>query len=104
MGMKIERDQRRFRQIVRGRIRKNLRKYVTHGEMIGRKGRDLVSIPVPQLDIPHFRYGDNTSSAAGLHWISSRYRHRAKLDRTFRCMRMQRKVRRSHHPQSMPAS
>jgi len=47
MIMKIERDQRRFRQIVRGRIRKNLRKYVTHGEMIGRKGRDLVSIPVP---------------------------------------------------------
>ncbi len=45
MIMKIERDQRRFRQIVRGRIRKNLRKYITHGEMIGRKGRDLVSIP-----------------------------------------------------------
>src|SRR6186997_1441503 len=59
MIMKIERDQRRFRQIVRGRIRKNLRKYVTHGEMIGRKGRDLVSIPVPQLDVPHFRYGTN---------------------------------------------
>ncbi len=25
--------------------------------MIGRKGRDLVSIPLPQLDVPHFRYG-----------------------------------------------
>ena len=61
MLMKIERDQRRFRQIVRGRIRQNLRKYVTHGEMIGRKGRDLVSIPVPQLDVPHFRFGDNGS-------------------------------------------
>ena len=45
--MKIERDQSRFKQIVRGKIRENLRKYVTHGEMIGRKGRDLVSIPVP---------------------------------------------------------
>ena len=65
MWMKIERDQRRFRQIVRGRIRKNLRKYVTHGEMIGRKGRDLVSIPVPQLDIPHFRYGDNGNGGVG---------------------------------------
>src|SRR5437762_5814577 len=61
MIMKIERDQRRFRQIVRGRIRQNLRKYVTHGEMIGRKGRDLVSIPIPQLDVPHFRYGKNGS-------------------------------------------
>ena len=40
MIMKIERDQRRFRQIVRGKIRQHLRKYVTHGEMIGRKGKD----------------------------------------------------------------
>ncbi len=59
MAEKIERDRSRFHQIVRGRIRENLKKYITHGEMIGRKGRDLVSIPVPQLDVPHFRYGDN---------------------------------------------
>ena len=59
MAIKIERDNARFKQIVRGKIRQNLRKYVTHGEMIGRKGRDLVSIPLPQLDIPHFRYGKN---------------------------------------------
>jgi uncharacterized protein len=65
MVMKIERDTRRFKQIVRGRIRKNLRKYVTHGEMIGRKGRDLVSIPIPQLDIPHFRFGDNGAGGVG---------------------------------------
>lgn len=65
MIMKIERDQRRFKQIVRGRIRQNLRKYVTHGEMIGRKGRDLVSIPVPQLDVPHFRFGDNGAGGVG---------------------------------------
>ena len=59
--MKIERDQSRFKQIVRGKIRENLRRYVTHGEMIGRKGGDLVSIPIPQLDVPHFRYGKNGS-------------------------------------------
>jgi uncharacterized protein len=65
MAMMIERDQRRFRQIVRGKIRENLRKYVTHGEMIGRKGRDIVSIPVPQLDVPRFRFGDNGSGGVG---------------------------------------
>ena len=59
MVTKIDRDATRFRHIVRGKIRENLRKYITHGEMIGRKGRDLVSIPVPQLDVPHFRYGRN---------------------------------------------
>lgn len=63
--MKIERDHSRFREIVRGKIRENLRKYVTHGEMIGRKGRDLVSIPLPQLDVPHFRYGKNGSGGVG---------------------------------------
>ena len=65
MTLKIERDQSRFKDIVRGKIRENLRKYVTHGELIGRKGRELVSIPLPQLDVPHFRYGKNGSGGVG---------------------------------------
>jgi sporulation protein YhbH len=65
MAMRIEHDLSRFKQIVRGKIRQNLRKYVTHGEMIGRKGRDLVSIPLPQLDVPHFRFGKNGSGGVG---------------------------------------
>jgi len=65
MVLKIDRDQTRFREIVRGKIRQNLRKYVTHGEMIGRQGPDLVSIPLPQLDVPHFRYGRNGAAGVG---------------------------------------
>lgn len=65
MVMDIERDQRRFKQIVRGKIRENLRKYITHGEMIGRRGKDAVSIPVPQLDVPRFRFGKNGSGGVG---------------------------------------
>jgi sporulation protein YhbH len=65
MVMDIERDQRRFKQIVRGRIRQNLRKYITHGEMIGRRGKSAVSIPVPQLDVPRFRFGKNGSGGVG---------------------------------------
>jgi sporulation protein YhbH len=65
MSDRIDRDVNRFRHIVRGKIRENLRKYITHGEMLGRKGRDLVSIPVPQLDVPHFRYGKNGSRGVG---------------------------------------
>jgi uncharacterized protein len=63
--MKIEHDLSRFKQIVRGKIRQNLRKFITHGELIGRKGRNLVSIPLPQLDVPHFRYGKNGSGGVG---------------------------------------
>ncbi len=65
MALKIERDQRRFRQIVRGKVRDNLRKYISHGEMIGRKDKELVSIPVPQLDVPRFRFGDNGNGGVG---------------------------------------
>src|SRR5579859_7913694 len=51
MSLKIDQDHSRFRNIVRGRIRQNLRKYISQGELIGRKGKDLVSIPIPQIDI-----------------------------------------------------
>ena len=62
---KIDRDKTRFREIVKGKVRKNLREYISHGEMIGRKGKDLVSIPVPSLDVPRFRYGDNSGGGVG---------------------------------------
>src|SRR5262249_31771137 len=55
----------RFRHIVRGRIRQNLRKYISQGELIGRKGKDLVSIPIPHIEIPRFRFGDKQTGGAG---------------------------------------
>ena len=54
MVERIEKDLGRFKNIVKGKIRQNLKKYMSTGEMIGRKGKDLVSIPLPQIDIPHF--------------------------------------------------
>jgi uncharacterized protein len=65
MSLKIDQDHSRFRNIVRGRIRQNLRKYISQGEMIGRKGKDLVSIPIPQIDIPRFRFGERQQGGAG---------------------------------------
>ncbi len=62
---RIEQDLNRFRQIVRGQIKKNLRKYMSQGEMIGRQGKRLVSIPLPQIDIPRFRYGRQQTGGVG---------------------------------------
>ncbi len=53
----IEQDTSRFRQIVRGQVKRNLRKYMSNGELIGRQGKDLVSIPIPEIELPHFRFG-----------------------------------------------
>lgn len=55
----IDQDHQRFRQIVKGKIREDLRRFISRGELIGKEGKHLVSIPVPGIDIPHFRYGDN---------------------------------------------
>jgi uncharacterized sporulation protein YeaH/YhbH (DUF444 family) len=65
MSRSIDRDLQRFKQIVRGKVRQNLRKYITHGEMFGRQGRELVSIPVPNIEIPHFRHGQKGSGGVG---------------------------------------
>ncbi len=58
MSLRIDQDHSRFRNIVRGRIRQNLRKYISKGELLGRQGKDLVSIPIPHIDIPKLRFGD----------------------------------------------
>jgi hypothetical protein len=57
--LKIEQDHGRFRQIVRGRIKKELRRFITRGELIGKQGEKLIAIPVPSVDLPNFRFGDN---------------------------------------------
>src|SRR6185295_18427633 len=60
MVLKIEKDHQRFRQIVKGKIRDDLRKFITKGELIGKEGKHLISIPVPGIDLPEFKYGDNS--------------------------------------------
>ncbi len=65
MSLRVDQDHSRFRAIVRGKIRKNLRKYISQGELLGKKGKDLVSIPVPQIDVPRFRLNDRQSGGVG---------------------------------------
>jgi uncharacterized sporulation protein YeaH/YhbH (DUF444 family) len=65
VGQKIERDHQRFRKIVRGKVKQNLGKYITRGEMIGKKGREFVSIPLPSIEIPQFRFGRKGSGGVG---------------------------------------
>src|SRR5262245_30428457 len=60
MVSKIEQDHQRFRQIVRGKLRRDLRRFIAKGELIGKEGQRYVSIPVHDIDIPTFRYGDNS--------------------------------------------
>ncbi len=62
---RIERDRKRFDAIIRGRIKKDLRKHITRGELIGKRGRELVSIPIPHVELPRFVYGDKQMTGVG---------------------------------------
>ncbi len=65
MALRIDPDHSRFRDIVRGKIKQNLKKYISSGELIGRKGKDLVSIPLPQINVPRFRFGGPNQGGVG---------------------------------------
>lgn len=62
---RISKDHQRFRQIVKGKIRDDLRKFLSRGELIGKEGKKLISIPVNGIDLPSFRYGDNNDAGVG---------------------------------------
>jgi uncharacterized sporulation protein YeaH/YhbH (DUF444 family) len=65
MALRIDSDHLRFRDIVRGKIKQNLRKYISNGELVGRQGSERVSIPLPQIEIPRFRFGDTGQGGVG---------------------------------------
>ncbi len=65
MVLPIDNDLDRFKKIVRGRVRKDLKKYMGSDEMLGRQGKKVVSIPIPEIHIPRFRYGKNDQGGVG---------------------------------------
>jgi len=65
MVLSIEQDLNRFKKIVKNKIRKDLNRYISHSELIGKKGKQLVRIPVNEIDIPDFRYDRNKQKGVG---------------------------------------
>jgi uncharacterized sporulation protein YeaH/YhbH (DUF444 family) len=62
MPRKIEEDHKDFRDVVSGRIRKALKKFVKSGSIFKNRGKNgKVSISIPRIDIPHIVYGENNS-------------------------------------------
>jgi len=65
MVLRIERDRNRFREMIKGRIKKDFKKFISEGEMIGRQDGKIVSIPIPQIDLPRFKHGKNEGGGVG---------------------------------------
>ena len=65
MVRRVEHDHFRFREIVRGKIRSGLKRYISQGELIGRVGKNKVSVPVPQIDLPRLRFDSDRQNGVG---------------------------------------
>jgi uncharacterized sporulation protein YeaH/YhbH (DUF444 family) len=65
MPNNMESDLNRFRKIVRGKIKQELRRFIANGELIGRQGKKIVSIPLPRIDLPRFQFGSGDEGGVG---------------------------------------
>ncbi len=63
--MSIKEDHNRFRDIIKGKIKQDFKRFVSQGEMIGKREKDYVKIPLPHIEIPTFRYGPKNQGGVG---------------------------------------
>jgi uncharacterized sporulation protein YeaH/YhbH (DUF444 family) len=58
MPRRIEEDHASFRDVVSGKIRRALKKFIKSGNLIRKRGKNgKVSLTIPKIDIPHIVYG-----------------------------------------------
>jgi uncharacterized sporulation protein YeaH/YhbH (DUF444 family) len=59
---RIDSDHKDFRDVVSGKLRKALKKYIKNGKFFKNKGKNgKIQISIPRIDIPHIVYGENNS-------------------------------------------
>jgi uncharacterized sporulation protein YeaH/YhbH (DUF444 family) len=62
MPRRIEEDHQQFRDVVGGKIRKELKKFIRSGNIFKNRGKNgKINISIPRIDIPHIIYGENKS-------------------------------------------
>lgn len=64
MPRRIEEDHKDFRDVVSGKIRRALKKFIKSGQIVRSRGKNgKVSITIPKIDIPHIVYGSGNEGA-----------------------------------------
>lgn len=60
MPRRIEEDHKDFRDVVSGRIRRALKKFIKSGQIVRNRGKNgKIAITIPKIDIPHIVYGNS---------------------------------------------
>lgn len=57
MSLPIDGDLERFQKIVRGKVRDNLKEYLTHDKIFSQQGKRGIVVPIPHIQLPYIRYG-----------------------------------------------
>ncbi len=65
MDHPIKSDHNRFRKIVKGKLRENLKGFVSQGKQVIPKGKDQFTIPMPSIEIPRFKFGGKSEGGVG---------------------------------------
>ncbi|MDD9952122.1 MAG: DUF444 family protein, partial [Zetaproteobacteria bacterium] len=63
--MKMEADLNRFHRIVRGKIKQELKKFVSSGDLVARQGKKQITVALPRIELPKFAFGDGQGSGVG---------------------------------------
>ena len=64
MPRRIEEDHSQFRDVVSGKIRNALKKFIKSGQIVRNRGKNgKISISIPKIDIPHIVYGNSKDGA-----------------------------------------
>ena len=56
MPLRIDGDHARFRDIVKGRVRKNLKKLIAEGGFEVDRGKKRIAVPIHEIRLPRFQY------------------------------------------------
>lgn len=65
MGLRIHKDYYRFSDVLKGRIKSHLKDFIKSGEFIAQKGKDKISVPISQIELPHFRFLEQSKGGVG---------------------------------------
>jgi uncharacterized protein len=66
MGLKIGGDLGRFKDIVRGKVKNGLDKFIASDDIIGQVGGKLIKIPLKYIDLPRFAFGNKDKGGPGM--------------------------------------
>lgn len=66
MSYKINSDLNRFKQIIKGKIRNDLKKLIGSDDIIGQQNNNIIKVPIQRIDLPRFTYKSQDSGGTGM--------------------------------------